>query len=372
MLILPHLPKRAWYQTPRGVRIRQRLTARLDDGHVVWRGWFDDREDLDAFLYAMAAGSLHYERELWRLPTPWWHPDLNEGVIYAVDTVTYLTTPTGSNQTYNVPADFDPGKNNTQLIGAGGSGAIDSSGANSANTGGGGGAFSKQTNISLTPGGTAIYQIGTGGPAKLGDDITPTNGVTGGDTWFNGTSMASPPTVGAKGGGAGQTGGSNANGGTGGAAASGFGATKTNGGRGGNATTTGNTGAGGAAGLNGDGNQGVDVAGGGSSNGGSADVGVGGAGGTAPGGTGGNGTEFGSGNGSGGGGAGRASAATNSAGPGGNYGGGGGGNTPGLFGLNATSGAGIQGIIVVTYTPFIPVFAGPDTPRSRRIRMVAY
>ena len=35
---------------------RWRLDARLNDGHLVWRGWFDDREDCDEFLWA------YYER----------------------------------------------------------------------------------------------------------------------------------------------------------------------------------------------------------------------------------------------------------------------------------------------------------------------
>ena len=43
---------------------RYRITARLSDGFVVWKAWFDDREDADAFLLAMVTGSLRYEREL--------------------------------------------------------------------------------------------------------------------------------------------------------------------------------------------------------------------------------------------------------------------------------------------------------------------
>src|SRR4029077_9490247 len=72
-------------------QVRFRLTARLNDGFIVWRGWFDDRDDADEFLWAMATGSLWRERELWRLPDPWWHPDLGEGVVYQFATVTFIT-----------------------------------------------------------------------------------------------------------------------------------------------------------------------------------------------------------------------------------------------------------------------------------------
>ena len=34
---------------------RFRLTARTHDGHIVWRGWFDDRDDFDAVLLAISA-----------------------------------------------------------------------------------------------------------------------------------------------------------------------------------------------------------------------------------------------------------------------------------------------------------------------------
>ena len=33
---------------------RFRLTARLHDGHIAWKGYFDDRDDADAFLAALA------------------------------------------------------------------------------------------------------------------------------------------------------------------------------------------------------------------------------------------------------------------------------------------------------------------------------
>src|SRR5689334_21016397 len=50
------------------------ITARLHDGHIAWRGWFDDRDDADAFFYAAIAGSLRVERALWDLPAEVWTP----------------------------------------------------------------------------------------------------------------------------------------------------------------------------------------------------------------------------------------------------------------------------------------------------------
>jgi hypothetical protein len=35
-----------------------RINAKSNDGVVVWSGWFDDREDFDAFLHAIVLGTL--------------------------------------------------------------------------------------------------------------------------------------------------------------------------------------------------------------------------------------------------------------------------------------------------------------------------
>lgn len=333
--VLPPVADREW-RTPSQAqpkdaagnenRTRFRLTARLHDGHVAWRGWFDDRDDADAFLWALAAGTLHIERELWRLPAPWWHPDLGEGLAYNFATVSFLTSPTGSNQTYNVPSDWNSSNNTVEVIGAGGGGAKSNTSGGAAG-GGGGGAYSKQTNISLTPGGTATYRIGSGGAVQTSSG---TAGNAGGDTWFNGATLGAS-SVGAKGGGGGP-GTSN-----GGAASSGVGSVKYSGGGGGARSLSGSgggTGGGGAAGLNGNGN----TAGAGETDpGGSGDAGFGGAGGNYNSTVGGNGTEWTTHGSGGGGGAFRA---------GGNYGGGGGGASSG-----GTSGAGRAGLIVITYTP---------------------
>ena len=315
-----------------GTLTRWRVTARLHDGHVAWRGWFDDREDADAFLYAMASGSLPYERELWSLPSPEWHPDIAPPeAVYAVATLTFITA-TGAG-TYTVPADFNSSNNTIETIGGGAS----------ATGSGGGAAYSQIANLALTPGAS----------------INRTVAAVGGDSFFNGASLAAS-SVGAKG----------TSTITGAATTSGIGTIKYAGGDGAN-------GGGGAAGPNGAGNTAP-----GTGVGGSGDAGFGGAGGTAgaAGGNGGGGgtgqtgnpgaggTEWDASHGSGGGGGqgGRGGDSSNggtiggaggNGGAGGLYGAGGGVGGSGGSGSGApaggsgASGVGKQGIIVVTYTP---------------------
>src|SRR5215472_3001634 len=168
---------------------RFRLTAFLDDGAIRWRGWFDDREDADAFLFAMACGSLHYERELWRLPNPWWHPDLGEGVHYDFATVTFLTSSPGTNVSWPVPSDYNSANNLAETVAGGGGGGSGTGGA-------GGGAYSAIANLTLTPSGTATRRVGVAGAGGVAGSGS---GVTGGDSWFNGTTLANS-SVGSKGG----------------------------------------------------------------------------------------------------------------------------------------------------------------------------
>lgn len=360
MLILAPIPKREWYQTPRGVKNKYRITARLNDGYIKWRGWFDDRDDADAFLFAIVSGSLQYERELWRFPTPWWHPDLGEGLSYDLATITYLTASPGTNQTFNIPTDWNSTSNNVQAVGGGASGASgDNSVGSTADSGGGGGAYAQSVNLSLTPGGTATYQIGKGGVLQA----ATSNGQAGGDTWFNATTFPiSGQAVGAAGASPGQddSTASPISGASGGLATFCYttGGPKFNGGSSGTcAGAIEGSGGGGAGGPNGAGNAGV-AANGNPTAGGSGDNGSGGAGGAGHnflnGGVGGNGTEFGSGNGcGGGGGASFTNASGTNAGAGGNYGGGGGGMMS--SGASNNSGAGIQGIIIVTYLSLFTV-----------------
>jgi hypothetical protein len=311
-------------------------------------------------------------------------------------TIVFLTTGT----TWTVPADWNKSKNTIECIGGGGvDGSVAVAGAGGS---GGGGAYSMIANLALTPGTQVNYQVGTGGAradAAAG---------SGGDTYFNGTSLAAC-SVGAKGG----DGANGTVGGAGGAADGGVGTSKFAGGNGadggegfvggpsgggaaspkgaganGGAATVDQEGGGGGGG-NGDGsaaatgatgtigNKGGNNAGGagGGAGGvefqpenpdaaqtaGGAGTGVGGGGGgggsaTASGtcgvgGVGGTGMDFDATHASGGGGGGSGIQATGGdGGAGGLYGGGGGGGYVGS-GTGGQGGKGADGLIVITYVP---------------------
>ena len=81
-----------------------------------------------------------------------------------------------------------------ETLGAGGSGNATGTASNRAS--GGGGAYSYSTNVFVGDGNTVTVSIGAGG---AGVPTTTLNGNTGGDTWFNGASLALS-TVGSKGG----------------------------------------------------------------------------------------------------------------------------------------------------------------------------
>jgi hypothetical protein len=339
-----------------------RIRARMNDGHVAWTGWFEDREDFDAFLFAIANGSLRYERALWKLPNVEWHPGIGESLSYDFLTQTILTT-TGSNQTYTSPSDWDNSSNQVECLGGGGSGGA-SRNLIHHTTGGGAGAYSLITNFNFASPGvtTATYNIGIGGAVRSPGSGS-TSGDNGGPTWWNdtvdpGNGTDNTKCSAARGNG-GVSGTGSRNGGAGGATTAGWGQTKYAGGAGGNltgASGSGASGGGGAAGPSGNGgaggssaNQGSNIqTAGGSANNGTTSGGA--AGGT----NGGSGTEFSGsyGCGSGGGGRSASSGSTLTAGSGGNYGGGGGGvNNTSSSTVN--SGAGQQGLIIVEYTPFV-------------------
>lgn len=374
MIILPQkyqsklfmpVPERQWrapslaqpkdeFGNPDMTRFRVRARQRLHDGFVrtIWTGWFDSRDDFDAFSWSLAkhlAWGEPMPRADWDLPSPGWVPGMGELLEYDFATLVFLTTTTGSNQTYTSPSDWNNSSNTVETVGAGGSGGY-AQATTTHGTGGGGGAWNSISNFTFaTPGTTtATRRLGTGGAGVTGDVA----GNTGGDTWFNGTTLGGS-SVGSKGGVGGAAGNNSQNGGAGGTGASGVGTSSNNGGRGGNLTGaggSGGSGGGGAAGGAGAGNTGVDsssTAGNVATNGGSGDAGSGGSAGTSGGGAGGAGTEWDATHGSGGGGGGLGSGASNS-GAGGNYGGGSGGAKGSGAG---NTGAGKQGIIVLTYTP---------------------
>lgn len=377
---------------------RFRLTARLNDGAIAWKGWFDDREDADEFLWAMATGRLPYERELWRLPTPWWGPDLGERLSYEFDTVTFLTSGAvydGSTQNWNVPPDWSS-TNSVECIGGAGAGFTPISGVASGSEGGGGGAYAKKSGVVLTPGGTTIYSIGAGGWNQSGA------GVSGAQTWFQDPATTVLAAAG-RGGGNGDIGGAVADcvgdvkfAGGNGAYISSYGGAGGGGGggpngKGGDSAIIGMTGYPNSGGVGGGGNGGGESsanhggsststpggnnfrgtgAGAGTPNGNGGAGTLGGGGGGASGlwnytaGIGGNGDDWDATHGSGGGGGGAGTYGTTDGGwgnYGGLYGGGGGGGGYG----SSTSGSGYpggQGIVVVTYTPQLASKAGFNMP----------
>ncbi len=285
-------------------------------------------------------------------------------------TQSFLTTPTGSNQTTTggVDVTWNNSSNKIEVVGAGGSGGASNIATGSA-AGGGGGEYGVTTNFNIANPGTTtfVWQIGTGGTSiSIAAGVSAqTAGNPGGDSWWNGTTQAGA-TIGAIHGNGGGASATPANGGTGGTG--GVGTTHNPGGRGGNITANGSaSGGGGAAGPNGAGVAGVDTAGSGSvTAGGNADASASGAGTGTAGSTtngsntnGGAGTELGDGIHGCGGGAGglrlAANAAMTGSRDGGLYGGGGGGaKNAGAGGQTSTtsvSGAGAQGIIVLTWAP---------------------
>ncbi len=303
-----------------------------------------------------------------------------EAAASGAQKVIFLTDTTATS--WIAPADFFPPWK-IEVIGGGGGGEFGSDG-------GGGGAYSKITHsdLSLSPGQTIYVKVGSGGASGIG----------GGDSWIN-KDVSAPPTsttngVLAKGGEAGTTGG-----GPGGASAQGIGSVKYSGGKGGadgggtqrRAGGGGAAGPGGVGGVGGNGSATTDYAkggGGGAStlagpgNAGAAgdtDGGNGGANGSGAGaGTGATGSSVatnGTVGGGGGGGFNSGSYAAGgyggagtiwtqtaggaTAGPGGGSGGGGTGDG-GLYGggggaAGTSPGTGAQGIIVVTYSPSLPL-----------------
>lgn len=336
------------------------LTGYLSDG-AKRKFWFEDRDDADAFLHAMAMGTLVREPELWRLPVPNWHPDIGEGLVYEFATVTFLSST--SQATYTKPSDWNDANNFIASVGGGGSGGCSNraSSINANASGGGGGGFGIYNNLTLS--GNATYQCGIGGAAKNRTTAGQTAGSDGLETYFNGATYAAAPT-GATPGIGGKASSSTAASAAGG---TGKGTGSNSGGASGAAAATSNsasaTGGGGAGGPNGAGVASAatsNSSGRASTDGGNGDASLGGVGGGAataasPGG---DGTEYGSaGSGGGGGGSSGAVGTHGTGGAGGNYGGGGGGASSGSTSTadtNLTSGAGTQGNIVVSYTPIVP------------------
>ena len=286
-------------------KTRYRVGAR-QNGVLFFRHWIDEPGAAEEFW-----------RDLRERPLPSWLPSPHDypGLSYEFSTVTFLTT-TGS-QTYSVPADWNSGNNKVEAVASAGNAAA-SSGYGGG--GGGGGAYAAQTNVSLTPSGTAPYYCGAAGATTK--------------TSFNTSSVVADYGTSA----------SNNTNGTGGLSANCTGALKYSGGDGYVGILLGvGGGGGGAAGPHGAGSVGA------SPNGGNADNNTvsGGAG------NGASGTEW---DGSHGCGAGGAGGNSSNGYNGGAYGGAGGG---GYYTSTVTAGTSAQGIIVVTYTPIASTFFMP-------------
>lgn len=329
---------------------RFRLTARLSDGYIVWRGWFDDRDDADAFLFAMVAGSLNYERELWRLPTPAWHPDLGEGLQYDFATVTFITNT--STTSFTRPSDWNTASNSVEVLGGGGAGGGSAAASSVEGGGGGTGGYSAKSNLTIAA--SVTIQVGSAGTGAAG-----ANGGAGTATWFDGATLAASQ-VGANPGNGGTT---VSVGGTGGSTVGATGTTKTAGSNGGSdAGFSGGDSGGGAPSSAGAGSNGVGSSSGNGATGGNASGvgggtgGTGGAAGKNNGNPGNAGTNWDASHGSGGGGGGGGvdvGSGPGNGGAGGLYGAGGGGGGASGTGTAPSGGNASQGIIVVTYTPLI-------------------
>lgn len=242
-------------------------------------------------------------------------------------------------QTWVVPSDFNSSNNTIEVWGGGAGGAAFN--FSSIKGGSGGGAYSAISNLPLTPGGSVAVTVGAAGLSET----NARNPTSGGDTWFNGASLAAS-SVGAKGGvvGAGNVGGA------GGAAASGIGTTKFSGGAGGAGSgTTSGPGGGGSGGAGGNGTVGgsssATVGGVGGASGGG--VAIGGTAGTTTANAGAGGSDQTGGAGGGGGDIGGTHATPGGAG---GFPGGAGGNASGDTGTGI-GGVGAGGQVVITYTP---------------------
>lgn len=101
-----------------------------------------------------------------------------------------------SGTTWTVPSDWNSTNNTIEVWGAGGGATGDGSFGSG---GGAGGNYTAITNLALTAGATVHYSIGAGGLCFDLPGNNPYNGGTGGNTYFNGTSITAC-SVSAKGG----------------------------------------------------------------------------------------------------------------------------------------------------------------------------
>jgi hypothetical protein len=369
------VPRHEWREPSRSVErdqfgnftVQTRFVVRgkTHDGVVRWDAWFDDRDQFDAFLWsalrAQVLGEKLDERLLLSLPNCDVRGTVNLDLVLAPEVFAFLTS-TSASSTFQSPTDWNNAKNKIGAIGGGGSGVCARVGSSVpiGAMGAGGGAFAGIANFQFAePGTTTVnYRVGLGGVAvTYSGSSGSVLGNNGAQSYFDAgtvlanfgkagtaanTSSVLPP-------------------GEGGKASSSTGTTKYDGGDGGAITTAASagqsaTGGGGAAGPAGAGLDGASKTGSASGNtkgGDTASGAIGSAGGTVlPGGAG---TDWDSthGAGAGSGGYTLTSASSLRIGVGGQYGGGGGSVTRAQTTGSYTdySGAGMQGIVVVSYEP---------------------
>lgn len=172
-----------------GIRTRFVITGRCN-GHMVWQGLFEDRDDFDAFLFALADGSIKHDKTLWTLPTPEWNDGLLNNVVYEFATNTIISAAGAGN--YTIPTDWNSGQNVIYGIGAGGHGAATiTTTIYARSTGGGGGEYRALQNFSATPGASIGYVVGSAGVATSLSSATSSYspGNSGTNTTFNSTSL---------------------------------------------------------------------------------------------------------------------------------------------------------------------------------------
>ena len=205
---------------------RWRITARINDGHIVWSSWYDDRGDADAVLESIISGRIRTERPLWGLGSVPWHDGVPSTAVYQIHSMTFLCSYPGQPQTWTVPddwlnplyapprytedglyawsgspafltsgtsstspANWNSANNFIETIGGGASGANGQSG-NLPGAGGGAGGYAKATNVTLTPSTSIAYVVGAGGSVPAGSG---TAGNAGTDTYFNGAHTLAAP-----------------------------------------------------------------------------------------------------------------------------------------------------------------------------------
>lgn len=86
----------SWYAPARHEVFRPWLLRGRDrSGQIRWSGRFRTRADLEAFVWSALTRELWFDREMWRLPAPCWHPEFGELVYELAPSATSLGT--GSN-----------------------------------------------------------------------------------------------------------------------------------------------------------------------------------------------------------------------------------------------------------------------------------